>query len=102
MELVKPKFLSNIKVTEKEIKKEAPHLQNWLTLSEVFTDLTLYQIELMIIIEINYRQRSQILQRLIGRYVRFVKGDLYDDVRTALNEVTADVVTPLLKSNSTF
>jgi|GEM_PF-6666580 len=100
MELIKPKFLKNTNVSEDEIKKEAVHLQNWVVLSKSIKDLTQYQLELLIIIEINYKRRAKILERLLGRYTRFIKMDLYEETAEALEKVKADVVSPILDQST--
>jgi len=71
-----PPFLKHVTISKAQVKRVAPFIRNWLRMFDAYKDLDKSEIELYLIIELNYKQRKSVLDRLMGRYMKLLKEEL--------------------------
>ena len=81
MKLLVPDFLRHVKITKADILEAAPKIKNWLRMFDSYKELDIPQLEKYMLIELNYKQRKSVLDRLLGRYTKLVKARMEDALK---------------------
>jgi len=84
MELLIPDFLKHVKLTKTDLQEAAPHMSNWLRILDAYKTFDKTAIEKYLIIEINYKQRKSVLDRLMGRYAKLLKAEQIEQIETVM------------------
>ena len=73
MQLLIPSFLKDVKLTKEDVQNTSGFIKNWLRLLDTYKELDHIGIAKCIIVEMNYKQRKAVLDRLMGRYTKLMK-----------------------------
>jgi len=96
MDLIIPEFLSHVKITKADIQQAAPKIKNWLRMFDIYKELDKQEIEKYMLIEVNYKQRKSVLDRLLGRYAKLVKAEMAEELTTVMGtEFRTGYITPV-------
>lgn len=85
MELLSPNFLAHVDISKEDIQKNAPLLRNWSTISLNYTKVSEDELEKIILLEINYKCRKSILDRLVTRLLKVKKSNYISQIADEFN-----------------
>ncbi len=80
--MIKPSFLNHVEVSQQDIAKLLPFLTHWLTLNKALSndELSVLDIEKLVIMEINDKKRAMIVDRLVMRRFKFIRKEQMDEL----------------------
>lgn len=86
MDLLIPPFLKHVKITKSDVWSVSPFIKNWLRLLDNYKELDIEGLEKCIVIELNYKQRKAVLDRLLGRYAKLKKQTYVRELELEIGE----------------
>ena len=97
MKTIIPRPPLNEELTQKDIEKLAPILKSWTFKQKGLYNLSDQEITKLLVLEINYKGRISIIDRLIGQLTRRHKKLVYDAAHEALTRRPFSLNTPIAK-----
>lgn len=86
MKLIIPDDLAHVNITLADIRRIAPHLKSWDYTSKIYRDIDADELAKYIVVELNYKKRVSVLDRLVGRYAKYRRKILSNQIASSTDK----------------